>query len=83
MISCFKDSSGNKYWSNSKGQFHRIKGPAYEGINGDKCWYLNDQFHRLDGPAIIKNNGHKEWYIRGERLSEEEFERWLRLKGFW
>ena len=31
---------------------HREDGPAIEGANGSKYWYLNGKLHREDGPAI-------------------------------
>jgi hypothetical protein len=42
--------------------------------------------HREDGPAIERKTGEKEWWYHGERIncsSQEEFEKWLRLKAFW
>ena len=35
------DSNGNKYWHNSKEQWHREDGPAIEYKNGTKHWYIN------------------------------------------
>jgi len=42
---------------------HRTDGPAYEGANGDKVWYVNDKLHRLDGPAVEYADGHKAWFV--------------------
>jgi len=59
---------GDKYWLNSKGQFHREDGPAVENINGQKTWYKNDLIHREDGPAVEYANGDKAWYIHDKRI---------------
>lgn len=50
-------------------------------------WYLLNTtlLHRKDGPAV-EYNGAEEWYWYGEKIpvsSQEEFERYLRLKAFW
>ena len=78
---------GTKYWLNSKCQSHREDGPAYEGFNGTKLWYINGKQHREDGPAVEYTNGQQnEWWISGKRIdcsSQEEFERLMRLKAFW
>jgi hypothetical protein len=55
-------------------------------VNGTKLWYLNDKLHRTDGPAIECANGDKAWYYEGEYIicqSTQEFQRLIRLKGFW
>ena len=42
--------------------------------------------HRLDGPAIEWTDGSKYWYYHGDKIdcsSQEEFERFLRLKAYW
>jgi hypothetical protein len=63
---CETDFHGNKVWYNSKGQLHREDGPAAEGINGSRLWYINGYAHREDGPAIEWNGGGKRWYINGK-----------------
>jgi hypothetical protein len=63
---CTINKSGNKYWENSKGEFHRTDGPTVECANGYKAWYFNDQRHRTDGPAIEDANGDKEWWVNGQ-----------------
>ena len=65
----------NKYWKNNNGELHREDGPAYEGADGSKSWYLNDKLHRIDGPAYEGANGAKGWYIDGLNYSEKEFEK--------
>ena len=40
------DKHGNREWLNSKGQYHRIDGPAIEYINGSKEWWMNGIRHR-------------------------------------
>jgi hypothetical protein len=61
------DKFGDKTWYNSKKQRHREDGPAWEGYDGAKYWYINDKLHREDGPAC-EFYGHKEWYINGKRI---------------
>lgn len=36
--------SGNKIWKNSKGQWHRLDGPAVEYVSGLKEWHVNDNW---------------------------------------
>ena len=37
---CTIDKNGDKYWRNSKGQYHRTNGPAVEHANGtEEYWY--------------------------------------------
>jgi hypothetical protein len=70
------DQYGNKYCRNSKGQFHRIDGPAIEGLDGFKAWYVNGKRHRVNGPAIEYPNDSKSWYINGKWLGSND-------TGFW
>jgi hypothetical protein len=78
-------SNGNKFYY-FDGLRHREDGPALDRVRGVKEWYINGKRHRKDGPAIDYGNGEGEWYLNDERLdcnSQEEFERLMRLKGFW
>jgi hypothetical protein len=69
------DEDGDKlYYSDREMKIrHREDGPAYEGADGYKAWWLNGKHHREDGPAIENANGSKEWCLNGEYLTEEEF----------
>jgi hypothetical protein len=67
-------------WFNDKGELHRLDGPAVEGANGYKAWFVNDKLHRLDGPAIERANGFKEWYLFGKEMTEEEFDKYTKPK---
>lgn len=53
---------------------------------GSRTWYDEDHnVHREDGPATVCINGTKVWYYQGKYISvfsQEEFERWLRLRAF-
>jgi hypothetical protein len=60
------DELGDVRWYNEDGLRHRIDGPAYEGSDGLKMWYVNGKIHRLDGPAIECANGYKAWWVNGE-----------------
>jgi len=48
-------------------------GPAYEGTDGRKSWYLDGSRHREDGPAIEYANGVKKWFLNGKLYSEDNF----------
>jgi hypothetical protein len=39
------DEWGNIRYNNEKGQYHRTDGPAVEGHNGTKAWWLNGMEH--------------------------------------
>lgn len=58
--------SGGVYWTNYKGQLHRIDGPAIESHDGIKEWYRNGKIHRTDGPAIEYPTGDKVWVQNGK-----------------
>ena len=45
---------------------HREDGPAFEGVNGIKEWWVSGKLHRLDGPAVEHADGHKEWWVKGK-----------------
>jgi len=68
---------GTKVYRNSKGEYHRLDGPALEWVDGTKIWYQEDKLHRLDGPAIEKTNGDKFWYILYKGLEQKEFNSWI------
>jgi len=77
--------NGTKSWY-QYGQRHRDDGPAIEWVNGAKFWYQHNLLHREDGHAVEHVNGDKEWWFSGKRLhinSQEEFERYMKLKAFW
>jgi hypothetical protein len=57
------DKYGTVSYINSKGQYHRLDGPAREWPDGSKVWWINDKIHRLDGPAIIFTEQDKHWYL--------------------
>jgi len=48
---------------------HRLDGPAFEGEDGGKEWWVNGQRHRLDGPAVESVNGGKEWWVDGVSIT--------------
>jgi len=79
------DADGNQWWLQN-GIYHRLDGPAAEFVEGQKEWFINNQLHREDGPAIITADGDEFWYINGSQIncnSQKEFEKYLKLKGFW
>jgi len=71
------DKYGNKEWRNKEGQYHREDGPAFEGYNGYKSWFINGKMHREDGPACEYADGDKSWYLNGMSYTEEEWKKVL------
>jgi hypothetical protein len=67
------DEYGTKEWKLPSGKLHREDGPAYEGIDGLKSWWINGKRHREDGPAIEWGSGHKWWLINGIRYGPQEY----------
>ena len=67
------DEDGDKFYFSDKEMtiYHREDGPAVEGANGHKEWWINDQRHREDGPAYEGASGHKLWYINGKLHRED------------
>lgn len=69
------------------GLLHREDGPAIR-FHDDKTnktrlsWYIDNELHREDGPAYIDEDGKFHWFLRGEKLTEEEFNVWLAKKNF-
>jgi hypothetical protein len=76
----FESPDGHKEWW-VKDQFHREDGPAYEPADGTKKWFKNGKRHREDGPAIEWSSGTKEWYINDKKLTEEQFNEYLKNKS--
>ena len=72
------DRDGNKFYFKDSAMtlFHRHDGPAFEGANGRKEWWVDGKRHRLDGPAIEDDDGSKEWWVDGKqhRLDGPAFE---------
>jgi len=66
-------STGGKFYYNDKAMtiFHREDGPAVEGSNGSKEWWIDGKLHREDGPAFEGSNGSKAWYINGKCHRED------------
>ena len=44
-------------------RMHRRGGPAIEGADGTREWYVGGQSHHLDGPAVERSSGSREWYV--------------------
>ena len=79
------NSNGTKEWYNLNDQYHREDGPAIEGANGDKAWYINGQLHREDGHSYELSDASKAWYINGQRHREDgpAFENANGTKEWW
>jgi hypothetical protein len=76
-----RNYAGKWYFLNNN--IHREDGPAVEYPDGHKQWWINGKRHREDGPAIEWGNGDKSWCLNHKIMSQEEFERLMRLKAFW
>jgi hypothetical protein len=76
------NNEGSKYWY-INGKLHREDGPAIESAYDYKEWYLNGKRHREDGPAVEHAYGYKEWWLNHKQISQNEYERLMRLKAFW
>jgi hypothetical protein len=71
MKSIKKEYSNRIEYRNEQGDLHREDGPAIEGYNGYKEWFLNGIRHREDGPAVEYSDGDKWWFINGIRHRED------------
>jgi hypothetical protein len=82
----YKQYLGSQILLDTIGRFHCECGPAIIDASGDKFWFKHGKLHRLDGPASEFADGFKEWFIEDKHIpvaSQSEFERYLKLKGFW
>ena len=68
------DDLGVIRYTNESGKYHREDGPAYEGLDFYKAWYINDKRHREDGPARIWENGDSEYWLNDLKYSKEDWE---------
>ena len=57
------DANGTVVYCNSKGEPHRLDGPAIIFADGEEHWYQNGLRHRVDGPAVVYPNSQKFWFI--------------------
>lgn len=67
------DRYGNKWWYNSKGELHRVGGPAGECLGGSNHWWVDGNKHRLDGPAYEGADGTREWWVDGVAVAEKDY----------
>jgi hypothetical protein len=77
---------GSTIHLDEENRFHKEAGPAIIETDGDKYWFKHGKLHRLDGPASEFADGGKEWFIEDEQIpcfTQEEFEKYLKLKLFW
>jgi hypothetical protein len=60
------NSNGSKFYYKDKAMtiLHREDGPAVEGHNGSKEWWIDGKRHREDGPAYEGADG-EAWIING------------------
>lgn len=77
--------NGTETW-HLNGMRHREKGPAVIYPDGLKIWYRCNLIHSEISAALEHPNGEKLWVLNGQELgasSQEEFEKWMKLKAFW
>jgi hypothetical protein len=67
-------------WYNDKDEYHHLDGPAFERADGHKEWCVNGKLHRLDGPAIEGAGGYKQWYVDDKKMTEKEFNEYIKPK---
>jgi hypothetical protein len=75
---------GRKIWMKN-GHWHKDNQPALIYSDGEKRWYKDNKSHRENGPAISITSGYKQWWYEGRFITEksqEDFERWLKLRLF-
>lgn len=72
-------ADGGKEWY-VEGKPHRLDGPAVEYADGSKEWLVEGKLHRLDGPAIEWAGGRKAWYVVDKKMTEEEFNAYIKPK---
>jgi len=65
-LKMYIDQYGTKTYKNSKGEYHRLDGLAWEYVDGTKYWYKEGLCHRDNGPAVEYANGDKSWYKEGK-----------------
>ena len=75
-----EDAYGDKLWW-VEDKLHRLDGPAIEYAGGSKAWWVNGKRHRLDGPANEWVDGGKEWWVEGKKMTEEEFNEYIKPKS--
>ena len=73
-LECRVDFDGTLRYYNTRGELHRLYGPAIECTDGYRAWFQNGQRHRIDGPAVERPDGSKAWHINDRRLSEAEWQ---------
>ena len=57
---------GTTWYYNNKNKLHNPNGPAVEGTDGLKAYWINGVRHRTDGPAVLNSDGTKEYYLNGK-----------------
>ena len=65
-------NTGDEYWLNHDGKFHREDGPAIITAAGWELWMNNGNLHRTDGPAVINDFGVKEYWENGVKLADRD-----------
>ena len=49
-----KDLGNFQSYKNTKGQLHRLTGPAVIYPAGSQAWYIHNKAHRENGPAVVR-----------------------------
>jgi hypothetical protein len=64
MTSKMKIEGGGKVWRNSTGNLHRLDGPAYEGADGVREWWVN-------GEQLTKDQFDQHYAVRAYQARKE------------
>jgi hypothetical protein len=56
---------GSVEWRTPLGDLHREDGPAVEGDDGQKQWWVDGKLHRVGGPAVVTPWGDEQWCENG------------------
>lgn len=76
-------SEDEEWWFN--GRLHRDGGPALT-YSFSKKWYKHGYLHNESGAAIVYTGGIQRWFLNGKEIkcsSQEEFNRFVKMKSFW
>jgi hypothetical protein len=66
ILTKIADRYGRVEYLNTKGQFHRIGGPAIIWSDGSQSYYVNGKLNRTDGPTYIRPNGYQAYLVNGK-----------------
>jgi hypothetical protein len=60
-------------YHNSRGERHRISGPARIWSDGSQSYWVNGKLHRIDGPAVIDLEGTVAYFVDDIQYTKEQY----------